>query len=184
MTGTKSFLAQELTKFFEAAWLEVPAEAGKILLGIGDEHELRRAGWKAYDAWVSLANEMTNAVYSNPIIGEATGRVMESVLRLQQIGGTMAAAFFGNLWPSLELPTHSEIVALRDDLLALREELAANAIRTPASQDSDETYAQDPQRAGWRGARLNGALFNGYRVTGGNAARGSANQGKRHVAAR
>jgi len=142
MPGTKSLLAQELTNFFEAAWLELPAEAGKVLLGAGDEQALRKAGWKAYDAWISLANALTNAVYSDPIVGEATGRVMETALRLRQIGGAMAAAFFGILWPSIGLPTQSEIVALRDELLSLREELAAYTARLSAP-DSAETDMQD-----------------------------------------
>jgi hypothetical protein len=184
MPGTKSFLAQELSKFFEAAWLNLPAEAGKILLGMGDERELRKAGWKAYDAWVSLANEITNTIYSDPIIGEASGRLMEAALRWRQVGDMMAMAFFGNLWPSIGLPTHREVVALRDDLLALREELAAYTANLPPPQALPETATDGEQIAGWRGARLNGAQVNGYRVTSGVAARGSADLGKRYVAAR
>jgi hypothetical protein len=129
MPSAKSFLAQELTNFFEAAWFDLPSEAGKVLVGAGDEKGLRKAGWKAYDAWVSLANELTNTVYSDPLIAEATGRVMEAALRFRQIGGLMAAAFFGNFWPVIGLPTHSEMVALREELLSLREELAAYAAR-------------------------------------------------------
>ena len=151
MPGTKSFLAQELSNFFEAAWLDFPAEAGKVLLGVADEKGLRKAGWKAYDAWVSVANELTNALYSDPMIGEATGRVMETGLRLRQIGGTMAAAFFGNLWPALGLPTHSEIVTLRNELLALREELAAYTTRLPVSEEPAGTEEPDAARAPWKG---------------------------------
>ena len=179
MADAKSFLAQELTKFFEAAWLDLPAEAGKILLGAGDEKELRKAGWKTYDAWVSLANEVTNAVYSDRIIGEVTGRVMESALRLRQIGGAMTAAFFGNLWPSIGLPTHREIAAVRDELLALREEMAAYAARLPMSDDAAADHAPNTLGRISESARLNG-----YRATNGNgSAARSAHQGKRHVAA-
>jgi hypothetical protein len=180
MPGIRSFLAQELTKFFEAAWLDLPAEAGKILLGVGDEKQLRKAGWKAYDAWISLANELTNTVYSNPIIGGATGQVMESALRLRQIGGVIAEASFSNLWPSIGLPTHSEMTALRDELLALREELAAYAARLPVSDNAANTDAQGTMRTIWDSVQLNG-----YNATNGNGStiRRSANSGKRHVAA-
>ena len=180
MLGTKSFLAQELTKFFEAAWLDLPAEAGKILLGVGDEKQLRKAGWKAYDAWVSLANELTNAIYSDPIIGGVTGLMMESALRLRQIGGAMAAASFGNLWPSIGLPTHSEMTALRDELVALREELAAYAARLPASDDALNTDTQDTLRAIRKSTQLNR-----YCAANGNGStvRRSANLGKGHGAA-
>ena len=180
MAGTKSFLAQELTKFFEAAWLDLPAEAGKALLGAGDEKELRKAGWKAYDAWISLANEFTNAVYSDPIIGRVTGQVMESALRLREISGAITTASFSNLWPSIGLPTRSEMAAVRDDLLALREELAAYAANVPVSGDAAKTDVEVRLRAVWKGARLNGYLAaNGNGSTG----RHVANQGKRYVAA-
>ncbi len=187
MLRTTSSMVQELTRFFETVWLDLPVEAGKILAGAGDEQSLRKAGWKAYDAWISLANELTNAVYSDPIIGELTGQAMESALRFQHIGGAMAAAAFGNLWPSIGLPTHSEMVAVRDELLALREELAAYAARLPVSGHLANTDAQHAPGAIWKGLRLNGySAANGNgNVTNGNgvAVRRTANQEKRHVAA-
>ena len=180
MAGTKSLLAQELTKFFEAVWFDLPAEAGKIMLGVGDEKALRKAGWKAYDAWIRLANEYINAAYSDPFIGWVTGQMMESALRLRQIGEAVAAASFSNLWPSIGLPTRNEMAALRDELLALREELAAYAARVPVSGDAANTDAEDTLRGVWKGARLNG-----YLAANGNGSTGHhvANQGKRHVAA-
>jgi hypothetical protein len=187
MLRTMSYMAQALTRFTEAVWLDLPAEAGKLLAGAGDERGLRKAGWKAYDAWVNLANELTNAIYSNPIIGEVTGQAMESALRLRHIGGAMTAAAFGNLWPSIGLPTHSEMAALREELLALREELAAYAARLPASDAAARTDVQHGLRAVWKDAHLNGygaANGNGS-VTNrnGSAVRRSANQEKHHAAA-
>jgi hypothetical protein len=180
MAGTGSFLGRELSKFFEAVWLDLPAAAGKILLGSSGEKELRKAGWKAYDAWISVANELTNAVYSDAGIGEATGRVMESALRLRQISGAMATAFFGNLWPSLGLPTHSEIVAVRDELIALREELAAYAVRVPVSDNGPDMDVQNALPTVWKDAHLKV-----YRAAIGNGSVGtrSANKVQRHVAA-
>jgi hypothetical protein len=72
------------------------------------------------------------------------------------------------------------MVAVRDELLALREELAAYAARLPAAANSADTDAQDALPAIWKGAQLNG-----YRATNGNGngTRRSANQVKRHVAA-
>jgi hypothetical protein len=85
MASTKSFLAQELSKFYQAAWLDLPAEAAKRLLGAGNEKELRKAGWKAYDAWISLANELTNLLYANRIVGQLTGRTTVSALHLGRV---------------------------------------------------------------------------------------------------
>lgn len=134
MPSANSFLVQELTKFVEAAWFDLPAETAKVLFGAGDEGELRKAAWKAYDAWVNLANELTNAFYSDPLIGEATGRMMEAALRFRHVSGLMASAVFGNFWPLIGLPTHGEMVALREDLLSLREELRAYAARLSSAE--------------------------------------------------
>ena len=179
MAGTKSYLTQELTRFFEAVWLELPAVAGKVLLGLSDETELREAGWKAYYAGISLANELTNAVYSDRVFGEVTGQMMESALRVRQIGGAMAAASFANLWPSIGLPTHNEMIAVREELAALREELAAHSTTPAVSEDSARMDAQGPFQPIWKGPERSN-----YRATNdnGSTARGT-NHGKRYVAA-
>jgi hypothetical protein len=187
MADTKSYLGRELAKFFETVWLDLPAEAGKVLLGAGNQSELRKAGWKAYDAWISLANEVTNAAYSNRVIGELSGQVMESALRLRQAGGTIAASFFGNLWPSLGLSSHSEMVAVREELIALREELASYAARLPAPEHSTVTEGKDVLRGICKGAVLNGFRgLNGHGVAAngnGVVARTPAYAEKRNAAA-
>lgn len=177
MPGTRSFLVEELSKWVETTWLQLPAEAAKVLTGASDSKGLRKAGWKAYDAWVSLANEFTNNVYSDPIVGEASGRMMETALRLRQITGTMASAFFANFWPSLGLPTHNEMAALRDELLALREELASYA-RLVAAEPSAAMDVRDKPGTLWKQAQLNG-----HRAENGNPIRRSPSQVKRNVAA-
>jgi hypothetical protein len=158
MPGTKTFLAQDLSNFFEAVWLNLPATAAKMLLGMGNENELREAGWKAYDAWESLSNEAANAFYANPLVAEFAGRMMETALRLQQMGAVMSAVFFGNLWQSFGSPTRREVAELRDELLALREELAAYTGRPPisggAAKPEPENALESPHalRDLWKGA--------------------------------
>lgn len=126
MGSRQSRVAEELAKFARTAWFDLPLAAAKRMLGAGDEKNFTEAGWKAYDAWVRLANEATNELYSNRLFGDLTGRTMESALRLQQVGDALASAFFGNLWPAVGLPTASEIRTLRDEVMALREEARAN----------------------------------------------------------
>jgi len=185
MPGTHS-LFQELSHFCEVAWLDLPAEAGKILLGASDEKSLREAGWKAYDAWIRLANEFTNIIYADPIVGQVSGRMMESALRLRQIGGAMVTASLSNLWPSIGLPTSAEIAAVRGELLALRQELAsredstpyAHGLTTAASASADPLRAVNAPQSLW-----SGALPNGYRTNGNGHAAHRSHQEKRHVAA-
>lgn len=187
MLRTTSFAAQAFTKFVEAAWLDLPAEAGKFFVGIGDENKLRKTGWKAYDAWINLANELTNEAYSNPLAGSAVGQAMAWALRLQQVGAAITAAAFGKLWPSIGLPTHREMAALRGELLALREELAAYAARLPGSEATAWTESQHVSRAAWKSAQLNGYdAANGNGIVAndnGGAIRRFVHQEKRHAAA-
>jgi hypothetical protein len=173
-------LPQELSKFCEAAWLDLPAEAAKSLLGAGNEKELRKAGWKAYDAWISLANELTNLLYANRIVGQLTGHTMESALHLGQIGSALTSPFFGTFWASVGLPTHSELVEVRDELFALREELAAYAAQLPtaAPQESADKGIEDKLQRIWKGSQ-----GDGYRSMKSNAGALSAREGKRDVAA-
>ena len=56
MSPRKSQLVEELAKFSEALWIELPFAASMRLAGQGDENGLREAGWKTYDAWIRLAS--------------------------------------------------------------------------------------------------------------------------------
>jgi hypothetical protein len=145
MSVKKSQVAEELTKFYEAMWIELPLAAGMRLTGQGDEGRLREAGWKAYDAWVRLANEATNRVYANPVVGGVSGRLMETALRAQQAGDAIVSAVFGNLWPAIGLPSASEMHALRDEVAALREEI--HAAGTAEREERPVMRPQPVQRA-------------------------------------
>jgi hypothetical protein len=160
MAGTKSFLAQELSKFYEAFWLDLPIVAAKNLLtGNNSAEELTNAGWKAYDAWISLSNELTNQLYLNPAVGEITGQVMESLLRWRQMTGVMASAFFSNLWPAMELPTRSDLTKLRDELIELRAALAAYvAADMSAAGDGHDQITDEKLRLIWKAAGERRAL--------------------------
>jgi len=181
MTSTKSSLVQELSNFYEALCLDLPVEATKTLLGVDNEKDLRKAGWKAYDAWISVANELANRAYSSRLIGEITGRTMDSALRFRQLGATIASAFFGNLWPAVGLPTQDQLLMVREELLALREELAAreaignsSAPQRPAADvNTDERL-----RAAWKRLREEG-----YQVNGSAGVLRRARERKGHAAA-
>ena len=120
MKKKESQLQQEWQKFAQALWWELPQAAVKTLTGNGDEAAVNSAGWNAYDAFVSLANEATNQFYANPLVGSLTGQTFERVLQLQQVTSSLASAFFGNLWPAIGLPTAHEMASLRTEITALR----------------------------------------------------------------
>ena len=92
MKKQESQVVRELGKFVQAFWLELPIAAASRLLGKGDETTFRQAGWKAYDAFVGLANETTNLMYANPAVGALTGQTMERALQIQHMGSAAASA--------------------------------------------------------------------------------------------
>ena len=139
MNAKKSRLAEELTRFCEALWIELPFAASMRLAGQGDENGVREAGWKAYDAWIRLANEATNRVYANPVVGSISGRLIETALQAQRAGDALASAVFGNLWPALGIPTAAEIHALHEEVAGLRDEMRASTLAR------DERHAMRPQ---------------------------------------
>jgi hypothetical protein len=118
--------AEELTKFYEAALLDLPFAAGRRLFA-GDEQAFSEAGWKAYDSWVHLANETANQLYENRAFGEAAGRVFETALGVRRLNNALASAFFGTMWAALSLPTANSVEALHDEAMALRQEHRARA---------------------------------------------------------
>jgi hypothetical protein len=144
MSSRPSRVADELAKFARAAWLDLPLAAAKLVIGAGDEKNLTKAGWTTYDAWVRLANEATNELYANRFFGDLTGRTMESVLRVQQVSDAMASAFFGKLWNAVGLPTASEIRTLRDEVVALREEVCANVDASHEQAQEQRPFSSVP----------------------------------------
>lgn len=147
MGSKRSQVVQELGKFAQAFWLELPAAAARNLRGDGAGEELQDAGWKAYDAWISLTNEVTNQVYESPLFGNLIGRTMESTLRIQQAGNALASAFFGNLWPAIGIPTRDEIEALRTEVSALRHEIRPESDHRTANDHRHVTRTGEVLRA-------------------------------------
>ena len=117
---------------FSEAMLEMPFVAVRSFFAQGREQEsqpsaeeqLRRAGWKAYDAWMELLGESANGLYASPEVGASVGRSMESSLKWQRFGSAMTGAFFASLWPAVGLPSAAELTELRAEVGALRDDLA------------------------------------------------------------
>jgi hypothetical protein len=118
-------VAQELEQFIRAFWLELPLTAANRIAGNDDDNALREAGWRAYDAFIRLGNEVANRAYTNPAARSIVGPMIESALRMQHAWRTLASAYFGSLWPALGLPTANELRALIGEVTALRKDFSA-----------------------------------------------------------
>jgi hypothetical protein len=85
----KQSMTAQLTKFYEAAYLNLPLAAARRWLG-GGPVKLEVAGWAAYDSFVALANEMTNQMYASRLVVESFGRVVETAFQLGYIFDALA----------------------------------------------------------------------------------------------
>jgi hypothetical protein len=171
----KSEMSEDFGKLFEAAWFELPAAAIKRLVSNEDEGALRDAGWKAYDAWVRLANDASNRMYANPTFGSLAGRGIQTGLQVTRVVDAVASAIFGNIWPAIGLPTATDVQALRADVKALREEL-----RTVRADTADEVIGDDRQESTYAPPRRRDSesaaaaiIWNGYKPAPKRAARRS-----------
>ena len=149
-------------KFIDAGWVELPGAVTKQLTGAGSEQDVYEAGWKAYDAWVRLANEAVNRLYADRTFSEMAARAFETNLGFGRIAETFASAFFGNLWPAIGLPTASEVQSLRGELTSLREELLPKeeierVDRDRASRIASRTVPSRPSANGFRPELIRGA---------------------------
>jgi hypothetical protein len=82
-----------------------------------------------------MVTELTNRAYANRSIAKVGARMIENTMKTQRVMDAVAGAFFSALWPSVGLPTASDIEALRRDVKSLREEIrTAEYERAAASE--------------------------------------------------
>jgi hypothetical protein len=168
----QSVMTEDLGKLFEAAWIDLPTAAVKRLLSKDDEGAVRAAGWKAYDAWVSIANDASNRMYANPTFGAVAGRGIQTGLQVTRVVDAVASAIFGNLWPAIGLPTATDMQSLRADVKALREELRTSRVEAGRElhEDSDDDRTYNTPR-GADSADTAAVIWNGYKPASKRSAR-------------
>ncbi|HYL57397.1 MAG TPA: hypothetical protein VEU51_00900 [Candidatus Acidoferrales bacterium] len=135
----ESQFTDELLKLAQALMPEPPSGAIKCIVEKKSDRELTEVGWKAYDKVVEVANNATNRLYSSPTFGQVLGTAIDTMLRVQRFNAAVTGAFFSALWPTVGLPTATEVEAMRNDVRALRDELR----EASAERQADEDYARE-----------------------------------------
>ena len=154
---------QATTEFFVSAASSLVAEDG--------QKSVQQAGWKAYDSWVRMTNEATNALYAEPLVIEVTSRTLETGLRWQRVGSAMAGAFFSALWPAVGLPTAEEVSGLRGEVRAMRDQLSEATLGARQAELSNqdafrqEAFRQEAFRQEAFRSEAPLAEVNGFRAT-------------------
>ncbi len=115
--------SKEIATLYKALTIELPVAIAKASLGVGEEDELERVAWKAYDSWVGLMSRSVDATYRNPLFGDFVARGIHQMLQTQQLGNAMSGAMFASLRVVAGLPGVSELEATRAEVHEMRSEL-------------------------------------------------------------
>ncbi|HUN58278.1 MAG TPA: hypothetical protein VMU41_09195 [Candidatus Binataceae bacterium] len=142
MSNKQSKMMSDVANFFEAALIELPTAAARRLLSEEkDDQALYAAGWKAYDAFVRIANESANELYANPAFGQIAAQTLEIGLQARRASDAMASGIFRDLLPVVGLPAAKDVERLNRTVEGLREEVRALRAAQESFDPIDDVYA-------------------------------------------
>ena len=147
LNSNDTTFSDEMLKLAQCLMPEPPTSKVKRMVANitdkGIDRQLHELGWKAYDTVIGAANSATNTVFTSPTVGNVIGGAIDIMLRYQRFNAAVAGAFFTALWPSVGLPSATEVESIRGEVRAMREELR-DAV---AERDSKDDFAADLHRA-------------------------------------
>ncbi|HEX4211588.1 MAG TPA: hypothetical protein VHY56_14410 [Candidatus Binataceae bacterium] len=124
MNSKESKVVNDIATFFEAALIDLPtAAARRLLTEEKDDQALYSAGWKAYDAFVRIANESANQLYANPAFGQMAAQTLEIGLQARRAGDALTSGIFRDLLPVVGMPAAKDLERLNRTVEGLREEV-------------------------------------------------------------
>lgn len=137
MAQKNSELVDAVRDLAAATLIDLPLLAiPRLFNSPGSDKELWAAGWKAYDAGVAIATDLTNRVYTSPRVGRVAGRAIDVSLKFQRLADAVSGALFSALWPAVGLATASEIRRLADKIDSIREQTQQGTFGIEASHDA------------------------------------------------
>jgi hypothetical protein len=145
MENKQSQVINDIAKFFQAALIDLPSAAASQLLA-GDakkdakDDAVQAAGWKAYDAFVRIANESANQLYANPLFGEMAARSLEIGLQARRVSNSLMSGLFRDLLPVIGLPSARDISRLNRSVEALRDEVQAVRAAQDNADGLEDSY--------------------------------------------
>ena len=124
LNSNDSASSDEMLKLALCLMPEPPtAKVRRVIAESLIDRQVHEVAWTAYDTVVGAANDLTNRLFANPAVGNVLGGAIDIVLRWQRFNAAVAGAFFGTLWPAVDLPAATDIEAIRIELRSMREEL-------------------------------------------------------------
>ena len=115
--------------------LELPLVTAKRGFGRAEKRAVTATAWKGYDASIRLGSASIDRLYGNHLLGGLLARSVHGLLRWQRLNSAAMGAFFTGLWRATDIPTATEVNALREELRALAASLKAQGERIEALID-------------------------------------------------
>jgi hypothetical protein len=144
----------DIASLYQALAAEVQEVLRKASAAGGDREDVEAAAWKAYEAWVRAAHASIEKIVATPAIGDVAAAVLNSFLRLQQIGNSVVGSLFAPLWPMVGLTPLTETQALFDRIESLRREVrvrtAPGTSKTIAPIEQPSASAPKPRNTSRR----------------------------------
>jgi hypothetical protein len=145
MNSKEAKVINDIATFFEAALIELPtAAARQLFTEEKDDQALYAAGWKAYDAFVRIANESANQLYANPAFGRIASQSLEIGLQARRAGDALTSGVFRDLLPVVGLPAAKDIERLNRTVEGLRDEVRAMRAEQENLDTINHDYATAP----------------------------------------
>ncbi len=118
-----------------AVLVDLPLVTVKRGLGIAEQRAVADTAWKGYDASIRLGIVSIERLYGNGLFGALLGRSVHGLVRLQRLNNAVLGAFFTGLWRAADLPTATELSAVREEVHALAASVSAQAEKIEALAD-------------------------------------------------
>jgi hypothetical protein len=113
----------DIASLYQALGAELQEVLRKAFATGSDRDEVKATAWKAYEAWVRAAHVSIEKVVATPAVGDMAAAVLNTFLRVAQIGNSVVGSLFAPLWPMVGLTPLTETQALFDRIESLRREV-------------------------------------------------------------
>jgi hypothetical protein len=115
--------------------LDLPLVTAKRGFGMAEKRAVTETAWKGYDASIRLGSASIDRLYGNRLLGGLLVRSGHGLLRWQRLNNAAMGAFFAGLWRATDLPTATEVNAVREELRALAASVKAQGEKIEALID-------------------------------------------------
>jgi hypothetical protein len=122
----------------KALAFELPVAGMKRGIGKAENAAVAESAWKGYDASIRLVSASIDRLYRSRRLATLLAGPVEGLLRWQRLNNALTGAFFAALWRAVDLPTATEVNALR-------EELGSLAASVKAQSETIEALALPPR---------------------------------------